>query len=170
VARFFFAVWTDGACARALEALAPSLAEVAGGKAVPAEKIHMTLAFLGEIDDDARRRASEAARPVALPPFDLALDRVGGFRRARVAWAGASQAPAPLLELQSRLEAGLRASGFDLEERAFAPHVTLARKTTLSLPPAAIAPIAWRIDAFTLVRSDTGSGRYAIEERWELGV
>jgi 2'-5' RNA ligase len=170
VARFFFAVWPDGACARALEALAPSVAEVVGGKAVPVEKIHMTLAFLGAIDDDARRRANAAAQPLRAPPFDITLDRIGAFRRARVAWAGASQAPAPLLDLQARLEASLRASGFDLEARAFAPHVTLARKAARPLPPAAIAPIPWRVDAFTLVRSDGGSGRYAVEECWKLGI
>ncbi len=170
MARFFFVVWPDRACARAFEALAPSLAEAAGGKAVPAEKIHMTLAFLGEIGDDGLRRAREAAQPVRAPPFDISIDLVGGFRRARMAWAGVSGASAPLLDLQARLDAALRASGFDLEERAFTPHATLARKTTRPLPTAAITPIAWRIDAFTLVRSDTGSGRYAIAERWELGV
>src|SRR5256885_1011054 len=88
----------------------------------------------------AAPRGGEAAGPVRDPPFGIALDRVGGFRRARVAWAGASAAPAPLLDLQARLEAGLRASGFDLEERAFAPHVTLARKTARPLPLAVITP------------------------------
>jgi 2'-5' RNA ligase len=37
------------------------------------------------------------------------------------------------------------------------------------LLPAGITPIAWAVDAFTLVRSETGTGRYVVEERWALG-
>jgi 2'-5' RNA ligase len=168
VARLFFAIWPDPECARALEALSEQIAAEAQGKAVPASKIHLTLAFLGSVDESAERVAIDAVSSVSGPAFDATLDRLGSFRKARVAWAGMSRMPPALEELQASIDARLRERGFGLEDRPFAPHVTLARKTARSLPGSALAPVRWRVDAFTLVRSETGTGRYAIEQRWEL--
>jgi 2'-5' RNA ligase len=81
-----------------------------------------------------------------------------------------SEPPAALLALQGTLGRRLRERGFVLEERAFTPHLTLARKTCRSMPLAATAVIAWRVDAFTLVRTEPGSGRYVIEDCWGLGT
>jgi 2'-5' RNA ligase len=96
------------------------------------------------------------------------LDESGSFRRAGVAWAGTSSPPPELIALQAKLEARLRGRGFAFEERPFAPHVTLARRTGRALARVPIAPIAWRARSFTLVRSEAGTGRYVVEERWEL--
>jgi 2'-5' RNA ligase len=169
VARLFLAAWPDSRSAAALTALAGRLAAEAGGKAMPEAKIHLTLAFLGAIDDAKRAAAIDAARTIAGTAFELAVDQAGSFRRARVAWAGISRPPPALLLLQSRLEAALRGRGIELDDRPFAPHMTLVRNTVRAIPVAPIAPIAWRVDAFTLVRSETGTGTYIVEERWALG-
>jgi len=87
-----------------------------------------------------------------------------------VAWAGPSIPPPELVALQEKLAARLGASGFALEEREFTPHLTLARRVERKVAVASVAPIAWEADAFTLVRSETGSGRYTIVERWPLGA
>ena len=167
--RLFFAAWPDARSASALAALAGRLAAEAGGKAMPEAKIHLTLAFLGMVDDSKRAAAIEAANATAWKAFDLAVDRTGSFRRARVAWAGISHPPPPLLALQSRLEGALRDRGIELDDRPFAPHMTLVRNAARAIPGSAIEPIAWRVDAFTLVRSETGTGRYVVEERWAPG-
>jgi 2'-5' RNA ligase len=168
VSRLFFAVWPDAAGAASLAALAAQLAEEAGGKPMPEAKIHLTLAFLGSIDEAARASAMEAARTMSGAPFEFRVDRTGSFRRARVAWAGVSQPSRELLGLQSALEAGLRTRGLALEERPYVPHVTLVRNCTRAIAGVPIPPVAWRVDAFTLVRSETGTGRYVVEERWAL--
>jgi 2'-5' RNA ligase len=167
VARHFFAVWPDAASAAALARLAVRLAAETGGRATPEAKIHLTLAFLGPIDPGTRALAVEAAGETRGRAFGMSVDRRGGFRRARVAWAGASQAPAELLRLQSTLAAALRARGIELEDRPFVPHVTLVRNAT-RVVAGPIDAIAWRTDAFTLVRSETGKGQYVVEERWPL--
>jgi 2'-5' RNA ligase len=169
VARLFFAAWPDSPSAAALAALAGQLAAEAGGKAMPEAKIHLTLAFLGSIDDARRAAAIDAARVVAWEPFELAVDRTGSFRRARVAWAGISRPPRALVALQSALEGALRDRGIALDDRPFAPHMTLVRNAARAIPGSSIEPIAWRVDAFTLVRSETGTGRYIVEERWAPG-
>jgi 2'-5' RNA ligase len=168
VAGLFFAIWPDPECARALEALSGRIAAQVEGKAVPASKLHMTLAFLGSIDAAAQLAAIDVGSAVRGAAFEATLDRLGSFRNARVAWAGMSRLPRALSALQASIDARLRQQGFPLEERPFAPHVTLARKTARTLRASALVPITWQVDAFTLVRSEPGTGRYAIEHRWEL--
>ncbi len=94
--------------------------------------LHLTLLFLGEV-------AAEAVPPLAAglgaafarcPPLDLRLGDGGTFppgRPARVAWIGV-EAPEELAALQADVtQAAIAAIGFVPEERAYTPHVTLAR-------------------------------------------
>ena len=167
--RLFFAVWPDAEAAAALVAHARELAEACGGRPVTAAMLHLTLAFLGEVDAD-RMTDLVGCAGFRARQFRLELDRVGAFRRARVAWAGPSTPPPGLFALQEKLAARLGAGGFALEEREFNPHLTLVRRIERNLPVASIAPVAWNADALTLVRSETGTGRYTIVERWPLGA
>ena len=169
MARLFFAIWPDEETARALAQVAVALAGLAGGKPVPREKIHLTLAFLGSVDAERDAAAREAARSIRGAGFELVLDQVGSFRAAGVGWAGSSDPPPRLMRLAARLSAALAARGFALEDRPFTPHVTLARRIARSVPRAPLPPLSWQASALTLVRSETGTGRYAIEESWALG-
>lgn len=166
MARLFFAVWPDEAASAALARIALEVAQVADGRPVPREKVHVTLAFLGDVPPARVETAALAARGLAFAGFEFALDRVGSFRAARVAWAGSHEVPAPLAGLQSVLAARLSAAGFALEARPFAPHATLARRTSRHLPPASIGSIEWRVEAFTLVRTESATGRYAVMEEF----
>ena len=164
--RLFFALWPDAAAAGALERLAGEVVAVAGGRAMPKAKIHLTLAFLGEVAQPAH--AHDVAEAIRTKPFVVRLDCVGSFRRARVSWAGMLAPDPELMRLQAKLEEGLRARGYPLEERPFAAHVTLARKADKALPTAAIAPIEWRARELTLVRSMPGTGDYVVTKGWKL--
>lgn len=169
MARLFFALWPDEDAARALAGLSESLAARAEGKPVPPEKIHLTLAFLGEVAPvraDAARRAAATVRTRA---FELVLDQVGSFRSARVAWAGCAHAPPGLAALQGFLATALRERDFVLEERPFAPHLTLVRKAAKAIARAPLPPIVWPARELTLVRSETGTGRYMVTDTWPLG-
>jgi len=168
MARLFFALWPDAAAAAALARLAQEVVRVAGGRPVPPEKLHLTLAFLGEVDESRMPLLPDCAR-LRAAGFRLELDRVGSFRRARVAWAGASAPPRELLGTQAMLAGRLAAAAFSLDEREYTPHLTLARRIERPIPPAAIPPVAWNADALTLVRSESGTGRYSVLERWPLG-
>jgi 2'-5' RNA ligase len=169
MARLFFAVWPDAAARARLEPLAAELADSASGKVVPIAKVHITLAFLGEVDAARVADAVLAARAVRCAPFSFALDRVGSFRGARVAWAGCAQVPEPLAALAAALAARLAASGFALDDRPYAPHATLARRIARSVTPAPLAPIPWPVGGFSLVRSETGTGRYTVMEVFAAG-
>jgi 2'-5' RNA ligase len=166
VPRLFFALWPDAAASGRLERLAGELAGRSNGKAVPAEKIHLTLAFLGNVAEE--RVAELLAVGIEAPAFPMRLDCVGGFRKVGVAWAGVESAPPELLSLQSKLVHALGRLGFSLEERAYVPHVTLVRKVRDSVARSGIEPIEWRVGEVALMRSDTGTGRYTRLSGWHL--
>jgi 2'-5' RNA ligase len=166
--RLFFALWPDEPAAAALATIGAELAARSEGKAVPVEKVHLTLAFLGETDADGLESARAAAAGLGARALDVVLDTVGSFRGARVAWVGCHEPGAALAQLQSRLAARLGERGFTLDDRPYTPHLTVARKIRRSIPPAQIEAIRWRAREVSLVRSETGTGRYTTLERWAL--
>jgi 2'-5' RNA ligase len=169
VARHFFALWPDEDAAQSLAALSQSIAAQVEGTPVPRDRIHLTLAFLGELAPARAEEAMRAAEAARSRPFEMVLDQVGSFRAARVAWAGCSHAAPGLKALQTRLAKALRSHDFALEERPFAAHVTLARKISRAPARAAMPPIAWQARDYTLVRSEAGTGRYTVIKAWRLG-
>ena len=166
MARLFFAIWPGAEASRQLATVAESLAQLVGGNPMAAEKIHMTLAFLGSHDDAGAGRAVAAASRVKAAGIGMTIDQVGSFRRARVGWAAPSLSSAALVELQLRLARELASEGFAPEDRAFTPHATLVRKIEKPVPCAAVAPVDWRSHALTLVESS--GGRYEVLESWGL--
>jgi 2'-5' RNA ligase len=101
--------------------------------------MHLTLAFLGDIDPikvEPIRQVMEIARH-DFKPFSLAIDGTGTFpspARPRVVWAGLKGDLEQLMKLQKELWQGLAALGFKLESRPFSPHLTLARVRESALP------------------------------------
>ncbi|MCM2356922.1 MAG: RNA 2',3'-cyclic phosphodiesterase [Geobacteraceae bacterium] len=96
---------------------------------VPMEQFHLTLRFIGEVDEAGFRAIKVALAGVQAPPFPLALKGIGHFppgRHPRVLWVGL-EGSAPLLELQQEVELALVSAAIPPEERKFSPHITLAR-------------------------------------------
>ena len=166
--RFFLALWPGDRVRESLASVSSVLAGLAQGRPVPEEKIHLTLAFLGEVAADRLDAVREAAHAAPGPRFEIILDEVGSFRDARVAWAGSSRVSPALLQWQARLDRALRDRGFVLEDRPFAAHVTLARRITTPVKRAPMPAIRWRPRALTLVQSMPGTGRYEVRESWDL--
>jgi RNA 2',3'-cyclic 3'-phosphodiesterase len=164
--RAFFALWPDETERKALHAQAIEAAARTGGRAVAPEKLHLTLLFLGQIDERTAACLAAGAGRAAFEDFDLSLSAIGGRRKAGVAWIAPDEVPAPLARLHQSLAAMARDCGISLEPRAYVPHLTLARKIATAMPQARVAPVVLGCKGFCLVRSDTGSGRYEIIGRW----
>ena len=159
--RLFLAIWPDDAAAKRLSSLAADAAKRTGGRAVPGANIHLTLAFLGDVPEARVPEIEAIARSVTAPTFQVSLDELGSFRKAKVAWIGCSTVPAVLACLERDLTQGLRAAGFALDDRPYAPHVTLVRKIDRRLGPETAEAIEWRASAFELVRTEFGKGSYS---------
>ena len=101
---------------------------------VDESRLHLTLKFLGDQPETSVGRLSEAMANVAGQhrTFRMSLKEIGAFpsfRRARVVWMGVDREPR-LEFLHHDVELACEKLGFELEGRAFRPHLTLARVTT----------------------------------------
>jgi 2'-5' RNA ligase len=164
--RIFFAVWPPAETAGALARWAQEVQPRTGGKAIPEDKIHLTLAFLGEADP---QKATRAARRVNGKAHFLPIEEARYWRENHIVWAGPRQTPAPLQALFERLSMELDREEFILERRPFAAHVTLIRKARAAkLPP--LPALDWPVREFLLVRSSLSSkgSTYEPLERFPL--
>ena len=98
---------------------------VPGARWVDAGNLHVTLRFIGEVDEGMAADIDEALVPIRAPRFTLTLAGVGHFG-TRMLWAGVERNPA-LLHLHEKIESAIVRTGFEPEGRRYAPHVTLAR-------------------------------------------
>jgi 2'-5' RNA ligase len=164
--RIFLALWPDTRAREALATLSIQTAKRSGGRPVPAGNLHLTLAFLGDVEAGRIKDACRAAGTVDVRPFELVLDRIGCFPRARVAWAGCHAPDPALLRLAAALAQALRDHGFVLEARPFAPHLTLVRDLRDTLVEAGMPPVGWPVQSIALVESDRRSGGYRTLAQW----
>lgn len=133
--RLFFALDIAPEIRRKLGEYVDSLKRVPAVRFMPAESYHVTLKFLGEVQDV--ERAKEAAMRIQAPGFELAFRETGFFpntRAPRVFWAGI-HADERLSHLASSIDEALGNAGFAREERPFRPHLTLARSGSGSPKP-----------------------------------
>ncbi|MCH4083981.1 MAG: RNA 2',3'-cyclic phosphodiesterase [Olsenella sp.] len=142
--RLFIAVLPDDAArAELLRAQRAVLPHLAKDKPTAAANLHLTLAFLGELDTEGEASALAAMHDAVQKfadgggtPFRIWLGDLGCFgkRRGGIVWQGVAGVPdveregrRRLLGLQAGLAAALAAHGIALEARAYTPHLTLAR-------------------------------------------
>ena len=132
------------------------------------ELMHITLAFLGQVADDRLEVAAAAARAAAAGcgPFDLTVDHAGRFPQAgrpRAVWLGVGAGKDQLERLALAVGRELRERGFGLEDRPFAPHLTLAR-----VRPGANGPewrtVAAAVNALTVPQLPVRVDRIAVVE------
>ena len=91
-------------------------------------QMHLTLRFIGDVDDNVAHDVDDALAAIRAPAFTLELSGVGEFggKNPRALWAGVRSNDA-LLHLQKKIETALQRIGLEPEARKFSPHVTLAR-------------------------------------------
>lgn len=130
------------------------------------ELLHLTLRFIGEVDRHVAEDVAAALGSVSHPPFELRLDGIGCFdRRGRIdnIWAGVAPHE-PVRSLHAAVTSALTRAGIGPEERAFVPHITLARfskgpTSSDTLPMARLwpPPVEARFDHFLLYESELGA-------------
>lgn len=166
--RWFFALWPDDAVRDALAARVTALLPV-GARATHPSDLHLTLAFLGPLGPDVLGCAERAADRIQAAAFDLEIDRVGHFARARVLWCAPASPPEPLTALVSELQEQLSICGLAADPRPYRPHITFARKAAATPVSAWPTPIRWSVRELVLAAGYGGPGpRYRIRRHWAL--
>ena len=142
------------------------------------ENVHLTLKFLGEVRAEALEALCDAVQKLCErhTPFEVGLAGLGAFpsaRRARILWAGVGVGARELRFLAADVETALAPLGFEREDRAYTPHLTVGRvrgrPASFELPPVALDPV-FRVESVDLVESTlTQSGSvYEIVEAFAL--
>jgi 2'-5' RNA ligase len=167
--RLFFALWPDAPLRKALTALVPAQGPRRMRTTAP-EDLHMTLVFLGAATDAQLDCLRVQTARLSGERFELEIDRLGGFGRSGIHWAGATNTPDALAQLVRELEAIAGACGFAVDPRPFRAHITLARKAHGLRGTALETPLRWSAGEFCLVEtvSMEGGSRYRVLERWAL--
>lgn len=150
-----------------------------GARWIDPENYHLTLRFIGDIDDALAREIACLLADVERPPFELRLEGLSSFggRRPRAVFAAAGTS-APLHELQAEHERLLQRIGLEPEGRKFSPHVTLARLRDSSARQVAdylgargpFRSPSFQVTRFVLYssRASVGGGPYVVEAAYPL--
>ena len=131
-----------------------------GGNFSLPENLHLTLVFLGECDAREAAAIKSVMDAVSFEPFEIAIDRVGRFRRddGDIWWAGVKESKA-LAGLQRELQDRLTEVGFYIENRKYSPHITLGRRVITDEKPWGIEAFGEKAAGIDLMLSERVNGR-----------
>ncbi|MGH6727547.1 MAG: RNA 2',3'-cyclic phosphodiesterase [Pseudolabrys sp.] len=152
-----------------------------GARWIDPENYHLTLRFIGDVDDMTATEVASLLGRVKRDAFDLYLEGLTSFggRKPRAVVASVVQAQA-LLEVRSEHERLMQRIGLEPEGRKYTPHVTLARLRDSSSSAVAeylsahgyFRTAAFRVSRFVLFssRASFGGGPYVVEAGYPLGA
>lgn len=152
---------------------------VSGAKWIEPGDYHLTLSFIGNVDERIASELAEELAQVDCGELTLRLTEIAAFGgnkpRSIVALAHPTQS---LVALQLANDRALRRVGVEPEQRKYTPHVTLARLKGSSAQSVAaflserpIQPLDFKVDHFVLysARTSLGGGPYVVEAEYSLG-
>lgn len=154
-----------------------------GGRSVPADNLHVTLAFLGSVPERRLPELAGIARRAASPgriacesaeapraPLELAFDHLEHWRAAQLLCAAPAEPSMPAAALAGRLQTLLAQSGFGPDLKPFRPHVTVARKVARPGAAGRMQPVVWRFTELALIESRTlpAGALYSVVDSYPL--
>jgi 2'-5' RNA ligase len=150
-----------------------------GARWVDPENYHLTLRFIGDVDDDVAHEVTSMLGRVKRSPFELYVDRLTSFGSKKPRAVVAAVPPVtPLMEVQAEQERLMQRIGLEPEGRKYTPHVTLARLRDASTRQVAdylaargfFRTPSFKVERFVLFssRASTGGGPYIVEASYPL--
>src|SRR3954451_11587023 len=152
-----------------------------GARWIDPENYHLTLRFIGDVDDLTAHEVASLLGRVRRPALELRFETLSSFggRRPRAVIVALAQTPA-LMELQAEHERLMQRVGLEPEGRKFTPHVTLARLRDVSSRDVAeylstrgpLFGSSFRVSRFVLfsARASVGGGPYVVEADYPLAA
>ena len=150
-----------------------------GARWIDPENYHMTLRFIGDVDDTTAHEVASMLGRVKRGAFDLHMQGLTSFggKKPRAVVASVSPAQA-LLDVQAEQERLMQRIGLEPEGRKFTPHVTLARLRESSSHDVAeylssrgyFRTSPFKVERFVLFssRASVGGGPYVVEASYPL--
>jgi 2'-5' RNA ligase len=152
-----------------------------GARWIDPENYHVTLRFIGDVDDTLAQEIADMLDQVRRREFALQLDGLSSFggRKPRAVVAMVAQTPA-MMELQAEHERLMQRIGLEPEGRKYMPHVTLARLRESSSREVAdylsvrggFRSGPFQVSRFVLFssRNSVGGGPYVVEAAYPLAA
>ena len=165
IARLFLALWPGPATREGLVGWRDAWRWPAQAAPVRADKLHMTLHFIGDVPRD---RLSDLTQGLDVPfgAFELCFGSASLWPHG-LAVLQPEATPKPLLQLHAALRDALQRLVLPTEERVFRAHVTLARRAAGASPPADGPALRWRVRGYELMESRLGAaGGYKVVHRY----
>ena len=169
--RLFFALCPDDVLRSEIAELEVS-GDLAGtGRHVPVINVHITLVFLGQVDNQTIECIEQVAAETGGNSFRLILDRVGYWSKPQILWLAPSRVPRELSDLFENIQARLGKCNVPVDQRPYKPHITLARKVKKPPPKIKFDPLIWHVKQYSLMESLTTPGggvKYQELACWQL--
>ena len=152
--RLFLALWPDKSIRRQLVQWRDAWQWPNHSAPVADGKLHLTLNFLGNVDEALLPDLVEAF-DVSFTPFEIELGRAVVWHQSIAVLEPLSIPPA-LFDLHVSLNERVAAAGLPVEDRIYKPHVTMARRAGKATPPEGMPAVRWQVDGYALVQSKLG--------------
>lgn len=149
--RLFTALWPNKATRKRVHDIAASL-HLSQRQQVKADNLHVTLVFIGAVEDELLPEITQQLAKITAPSFALEFDELSYWRKPRILCLTCSQPPSAAAQLAADIATPLAALGISLDTRPYVPHITLARHVAAA-PQSAFEPLLWHARGFTLVES-----------------
>jgi len=163
------------------QALATLRGGLPGARWIDPENYHLTLRFIGDVDDTTAHEVASMLGRVKRGPFELHMEGLISFGGRKPRAVVASVAPErALLDIQAEHERLMQRIGLEPEGRKYTPHVTLARLRESSSEQVAeylsargyFRTSRFRVSRFVLFssRASTGGGPYVVEASYPFAT
>jgi 2'-5' RNA ligase len=132
--RLFVAIDIPETIRREVEGMGRSIPKA---RSVPADQLHLTLKFIGEVEGSRILDIDDALKETSLPKFSLCIKGVGTFPprgTPRILWAGVQDVER-VVALRNSIESTLAAINIPKERQKYTPHLTLARLQNCPIKP-----------------------------------
>ena len=145
--------------------------QIDSGRWIVAENIHLTLCFIGHVDELQLKCISGMADELIGEKIQLNLDVIGQFNKAKILWLGSRDKCNSLYDLHYELCKKLKLCQLELNSLKFRPHITLARNAHNNTLAPEFESIDWFSNVFYLMESvQVSQGvEYKVLKQYSLG-
>lgn len=166
--RVFIALWPDELTRQKIVQIMSALDEK-GLKWVKANNLHITLLYIGTVDNTLYACIENVVREISAKPLSIEFDQLRHWRKAKLLCLCSCRPPIEIIKLANTLHDKIARYGIELDAREYCPHVTLARQVRCN-PQLQLAPLIWRANTFSLVESvaQANGVDYQVLRTWPL--
>ena len=166
--RLFFALWPNNETRGQIDKFNQTI-KSEDLKKVQRDNLHVTLVFLGNVDNKSEVILRQNVESISIQPFELQFDQLNFWQKPRILCLATQQYDTQLSILVNALKKAAEQCSIKTEKRPYQPHITLARKARTKIEVKA-PRIKWQAQSFCLVEScsTTNGVHYQVLQNWNF--